>query len=191
MQSALAGIPVVSVFTELYGTVVDLATFRSPIRTAFPNEQTDTMTTLNDHNNCPMTVYYDRSCPLCVAELEALQLTDYGFELKDCSATDFHDEPATSCGITQAAMLESIHLRDEDGQWFKGVDAFEIIYRRTGNTTVANWLAKPKWRTVNERLYAFIARHKKWAAALGMHKPYAAFLKWHMSRKRHATQARR
>jgi len=157
----------------------------------FPNETIDTMTTHYDHDNRPMTVYYDRSCPLCTAELDALQLTDYGFDLKDCSAAEFHDETATTCGITQAAMLESIHLRDEHGQWFKGVDAFEIIYRRTGNTTVANWLAKPKWRTLNERLYAFIARHKKWAAAFGLHKPYAVFLKWHMNRKRRSVGARR
>lgn len=131
----------------------------------------------------PITVYWDRSCPMCRTEIEALNLTDYGFVLSDCSAPDFVDTDAAACGITREAMLEALHLQDVDGNWYSGIDAFEIIYRRVGYTHVANWLARKKLRPFHDRLYRLIARNRYWMPRLGLHKPYGQLLRCSQRRR--------
>lgn len=134
----------------------------------------------------PFTVFYDHSCPVCRSELSALDLESHGFELRDCSASDFVDKGASACGITREAMMEAIHLRDAKGNWFQGVDAFEIIYRRAGYPWLADWLARPGLRPMHDRLYAFVAKNRKWIGRLGLHHPMGVLVRRSQSRKRAA-----
>ncbi|MEM6638379.1 MAG: DCC1-like thiol-disulfide oxidoreductase family protein [Pseudomonadota bacterium] len=138
------------------------------------------------HDTRPMTVYWDRSCSICRAEIEALNLTAHGFELSDCSAPGFTDEHAEACGITADDMLQSLHICDADGVWYNGVDAFEIIYRRAGHTTIANWLARPGLRPLHDRLYATLVRQRGWMARLGLARPWSWLIK--RLQARHAAQ---
>ena len=131
----------------------------------------------------PMTVYWDRSCDLCRGEIEALNLEAYGFTLSDCSAPGFSDEHATACGITPEDMLNALHVCDADGVWYRGIDAFEIIYRRAGHTAIANWLARPGLRPMHDRLYATVARNRHWFSRLGLARPWSALIRRMQARK--------
>lgn len=131
----------------------------------------------------PMTVYWDRSCDLCRGEIEALNLEAYGFTLSDCSAPGFHDEHAAACGITPQDMLNALHLCDADGVWYRGIDAFEIIYRRAGHAAVANWLSRPALRPLNDAMYATVARNRRWLSRLGLARPWSALIRWSQARK--------
>jgi len=135
------------------------------------------------HDQRPMTVYWDRSCGLCRGEIEALNLPAYNFVLSDCSAPDFEDEHAIACGITPDDMLEALHLLDADGHWHKGIDAFEIIYRRAGHTAIANWLGRPALRPLHDTLYATVARNRQMLSRLGLAKPWTAIVSWMQNRK--------
>ncbi|MFK7887665.1 MAG: thiol-disulfide oxidoreductase DCC family protein [Gammaproteobacteria bacterium] len=135
------------------------------------------------HDLRPMTVYWDRSCSLCRGEIEALNLPNYGFVLSDCSAPDFDDAHAIACGITPEEMLNALHVLDADGHWHKGIDAFEIIYRRAGHTAIANWLARPGLRPLHDKLYATIAGNRHILSRLGLTKPWTALVSWMQNRK--------
>lgn len=140
-------------------------------------------------DNRPMTVYWDRSCALCRGEMEALNLENYGFTLSDCSAPDFEDEHATACGITADDMLNALHLCDADGVWYRGIDAFEIIYRRAGHTAIANWLARPGLRPLHDRMYKTVVNNRHWLSRLGLARPWSAVIRRLQARKSARRQA--
>ena len=151
------------------------------LRTRLITHALEDPVTMTDHR--PMTVYWDRSCSLCRGEIEALNLTAYGFELSDCSAPDFHDQHAAACGITPDDMLNALHLCDADGVWYTGIDAFEIIYRRAGHTAVADWLARPALRPLHDRLYTTVVRNRHWLSRLGLARPWSQLIRWSQARK--------
>ncbi|HPV25491.1 MAG TPA: DCC1-like thiol-disulfide oxidoreductase family protein, partial [Casimicrobium sp.] len=58
----------------------------------------------------PLTIFYDRSCPLCTREVTVLKQYDHADQLQlvDCSPTDFTEVE----GHTREAMMRLIHARD-------------------------------------------------------------------------------
>ncbi len=115
-------------------------------------------------------IYYDASCPLCLAEMTALKAEDHRsiLELRDCSPVQFIDRDAEQAAITRQQMMQALYVRNWQGQWFIGVDAFIQIYRAMGIETMARlwehrWL-KPLW----QRAYPWIARHRIGLSKLGL-----------------------
>jgi predicted DCC family thiol-disulfide oxidoreductase YuxK len=127
-----------------------------------------------------LTVYYDHSCPLCRAEIQALQQADVLAEVNwlDCSAAEFHCAAAAAAGIDRVAMMEALHLRDHQGRWLVGVDAFATLYRQLGLHGLANPWALPGLRSVLRWSYPWIARHRQWLSRLGVD----AIFGWWISR---------
>jgi len=120
----------------------------------------------------PMTIFYDASCKLCSAEIEAIKLHDSErqFIMVDCSAATFNDALYQDDGITQKAMMNYLHVQNCSGEWFIGVDAFELIYRTLGLSAAA-WLWGSKvTRPVTSRLYPWIAKHRELISWSGL--PY-------------------
>lgn len=117
-----------------------------------------------------LTVYYDHSCPLCRAEILALQQADVLGEVAwlDCSAPDFRCAAAASEGIDRAAMMQALHLRDQSGRWQIGVDAFATLYRRLGLRGLGNPWTLPVLSGILRRLYPWIARHRQGLSRLGV-----------------------
>lgn len=131
-----------------------------------------------------LVIYYDRSCPLCVAEMETLKGADQQARLAlvDCSASGFSDAAAAAKGISAAEMLAALHVRDDAGRWYRGVEAFEQIYAILGIESIAKWLRKPWLKPWLERLYPVIARHRQFLSRLGVNRLFALLVGWHAKR---------
>jgi predicted DCC family thiol-disulfide oxidoreductase YuxK len=112
----------------------------------------------------PLTVYYDRSCPLCATEMHALRdLDPKGFRLVDCSAPDFAD-------AMRDDMMARMHARGADGRWLTGLDAFEAIYAAAGMKRTSRLWGNRRLRPLFDRMYAWIARNRQALSRLGLHR---------------------
>ena len=112
----------------------------------------------------PLTVYYDKSCPLCATEIHALREMDpKGFRLVDCSAPGFAD-------ARRDDMMARMHARGADGRWLTGLDAFEAIYAAAGLKRMSRLWGNRRLRPVFDRMYAWIARNRQALSRLGMHR---------------------
>ena len=120
----------------------------------------------------PLTVYYDASCPLCVTEMHALRELDWRGRLKlvDCSPPAFDDREATRDGMTREQLMDLIHVRDPEGRWLVGMDAFEAVYASAGLARVARVWGDRRWRPLLDRIYPWIARHRQFLSRLGVHR---------------------
>ena len=117
-----------------------------------------------------LTVYFDASCALCKREMAVIRLHDVMLRLAwvDCSAADFDDAPFRAEGVTQAAMMASLHLQDADGAWITGVDAFAVLHRTVGMTGIASLWGGKLTRPVMLRLYPLVARHRQLLSWTGL-----------------------
>jgi len=120
----------------------------------------------------PLTVYYDKSCPMCATEMHVIEELDWRGRLKlvDCSAPGFDDEAAAKEGVTRAAMMTKLHARDPEGRWLKGLDAFEAVYASAGLSGAARFWSNPVVRRVLDPVYPVLARHRQPLSKLGMHR---------------------
>lgn len=120
----------------------------------------------------PLTIYFDASCALCDSEMQNIKLRDTRntLQLIDCSAPDFDDRPFHAKGINRDTMMNCLHAQDANGQWIKGVAAFEVIYRTVGMASIARLWGHPLTRPMAERVYPWVVRHRHLLSALGLHK---------------------
>ena len=79
----------------------------------------------------PITIYYDASCPLCMAEMGNLMLRNREANLVfvDVSAT-----PGASPlpGVPYADLMRLLHARTVDGDVIRGVPALRAAYEGVG-----------------------------------------------------------
>ena len=110
----------------------------------------------------PLTVYYDKSCPVCREEITALKSIDMNdaLTLVDCSSPDFNDAAAHQEGLTSEALKSAMHVRDAKGKWYKVVDAFVIMYEAVGFDSAAALLKKRGIRSLFERMYPLFLKHR-------------------------------
>jgi predicted DCC family thiol-disulfide oxidoreductase YuxK len=119
----------------------------------------------------PLTVYYDKSCPLCATETHALRdLNPAGLRLEDCSAWDFDCRKAACEGVTREDLMARIHARSPGGCWLVGMNAFEAVYASAGRKGLARFWGSPRLRPLLERIYPFIARYRQPLSRLGLHR---------------------
>lgn len=118
-----------------------------------------------------LTVYFDASCRLCSSEIHNIKQHDSEncLTLVDCSSTDFDDSTFKPEGIDQHAMINCLHAQTEQGQWIKGVAAFEMIYRSVGMASIAAIWGHPLTRPLAERVYPLVVRHRQFLSSLGLH----------------------
>jgi predicted DCC family thiol-disulfide oxidoreductase YuxK len=114
----------------------------------------------------PITVYYDASCGLCRAEVEAMKSRDIRDRLRlvDCSAADF----VVPEGATRDALMSRIHARDAGGAWLRGVDVFAEVYEAAGFPRLARLYRSRGLRPLFDRMYPWIADHRRVLSALGL-----------------------
>jgi len=118
-----------------------------------------------------LRVFYDGSCGLCSAEMQALHELDRddALALIDCSAPAFDDTPFRAEGVTRAAMLRALHVRDILGDWHRGVDAIALLYATVGAPRLARLWAHPLTRPFAQWFYPLVVRHRHTLSGLGLH----------------------
>ncbi len=136
----------------------------------------------------PLLIYYDASCPLCREEMHALKAHDAAdcLRLVDASPPGFADPELTAAGIAQADLMRLIHARDASGQWFIGVEVFELAYSAAGLHGMARVWANPRLRPFWNRLYPWIARLRQPLSWLRLNRAYG----WMVRRAAARAQAR-
>ena len=114
----------------------------------------------------PITVYYDASCPLCCAEIETMKSRDVRerMRLVDCSAIDFV-EPE---GVSRDLLMSRIHARDANGAWLRGIDVVAAVYEAAGFPRIARVCRSAMLRPLLDRVYPWIADHRRILSALGL-----------------------
>lgn len=127
----------------------------------------------------PLTVYYDKSCPLCATEMQVLEGLDWRGRLRlvDCSAPDFDDRIPAREGVTREAMMAKLHVRDPEGRWLVALDAFEAVYASAGLTGAARFWGDRRLRPVLDRIYPVMARYRQPLSRLGLHRVVGAMLR--------------
>jgi predicted DCC family thiol-disulfide oxidoreductase YuxK len=127
----------------------------------------------------PLTVYYDKSCPMCATEMHVIQDLDWRgrLNLVDCSAPDFADRIAEREGVTREAMMTKLHVRDPEGQWLRGLDAFEAVYASAGLDRPARFWGSRRLRPLLDRIYPVMARYRQPLSRLGLHHLVGAFMR--------------
>ena len=119
----------------------------------------------------PLTVFYDKSCPICATEMHVIHGLDWRGRLKlvDCSAPDFDDGAAAREGVTREAMMTKLHARDPEGRWLVALDAFEAVYASAGLNGLARFWGDRRLRPILDRIYPVMARYRQPLSRLGLH----------------------
>ena len=127
----------------------------------------------------PLTVYYDKSCPMCATEMHVIEGLDWRGRLKlvDCSAPGFDDGVLAKEGVTREAMMTRLHARDPEGKWLKGLDAFEAVYASAGLKGAARFWGDRRLRPLLERIYPVMARYRQLLSRLGLHRVVGTVLR--------------
>lgn len=127
----------------------------------------------------PLTIYYDRSCPLCREEMHALVENDREgrLALVDASPPGFDDPALAPAGLDQAALMRLIHARDAGGRWYRGVEVFELAYAAAGLVSMARLWAHPRLRPLWDRLYPWVARLRQPLSKLRLNRAYGWFVR--------------
>lgn len=76
----------------------------------------------------PVQVLYDGSCIVCATEIEHYLRKDHGGRLVgvDIAAPDFKPE---QLGIPLATLMYELHVIDQSGEVYRGIDAFRTIWQ--------------------------------------------------------------
>ncbi len=127
----------------------------------------------------PLTVYYDKSCPMCATEMHVIRELDWRGRLRlvDCSSPGFDDRAAAKEGVTREAMMTRLHARDPEGKWLTGLDAFEAVYASAGLQGAARFWGDWRLRPLLDRVYPVMARYRQPLSRLGLHRVVGALLR--------------
>jgi predicted DCC family thiol-disulfide oxidoreductase YuxK len=89
----------------------------------------------------PLHIFYDGSCSVCATEVERYGRKDRDGRLilVDISASGF--DPA-AFGITMAEFMYQMHVIDQRGRVFRGVEAFWAIWQAFPTSTMLGLCGK-------------------------------------------------
>lgn len=133
-------------------------------------------------------VYHDASCPICKAEIEEIARadTDQRLEIIDASAEGFDDEAVREAGLDQATLLSAMYVRDEQGEWHTGPDAFAEIYERVGIERMAKLWRSRSLRPLVNLGYRLFLVFRGVLAAMG----FDRVVRWYVRREAAAAAER-
>ena len=106
----------------------------------------------------PLTVYYDRSCPLCRDEMHFLAARGGPdrIRLVDASAPDFENDT----GVAVEALMTRIHGRRADGALISGMGLLREVYAAADLGWILRATGLPVLRPLFDRLYVFVADNR-------------------------------
>ena len=105
----------------------------------------------------PLTVYYDATCPLCVAEMGAMRARDAAgrLNLVDCSPLGFCAGPAP-----REALMTAMHAVDASGRVLSGVAAIRACRSAVDMPAGGALLDLPIVGALADRAYDVLARNR-------------------------------
>jgi predicted DCC family thiol-disulfide oxidoreductase YuxK len=111
---------------------------------------------MSDHE---VEIFYDGECPLCAREVNMLRRLDRRARilLTDIAAPGFD---ASALGLTQAALMASIHGRLPDGRVIEGVEVFRRAYQAIGLRPLVALTRLPGIRQSLDAAYRVFAKNR-------------------------------
>lgn len=79
------------------------------------------------HPPYPLTVFYDGSCIVCSREIEGYRDIAQPKKLQFVDISDAAFDPSPH-GRSREDFMKQLHVRDADGKFYLGVDAFPVIW---------------------------------------------------------------
>ena len=106
----------------------------------------------------PLTVYYDRSCPLCRDEMHYLAERSGADKLclVDASAPDFVNDT----GVAVEELMARIYGRRADGTLISGMALLREVYAAANLGWILHATGLPVLRPVFDKLYVFVANNR-------------------------------
>lgn len=106
-----------------------------------------------------LTLFYDATCPLCVAEMDLLRRYDKqdALCLQDIHAPDFN---AKYPQVDVAAANQILHGLTNDGKMLYGLDVTVSAWRLVGKK---KWLGVLRWPVIRwfaDKAYLYFARNR-------------------------------
>jgi predicted DCC family thiol-disulfide oxidoreductase YuxK len=95
------------------------------------------------------TLYYDGQCPLCTAEMEKLHRHADG----KLALVDIHSLVEEPDLPPRQALLSSLHLQQESGDFLIGLEANVAAWQHTRFGVFFRWLRWPLLRAIADRVY--------------------------------------
>lgn len=111
----------------------------------------------------PLLIFYDGSCSVCAKEIQHYNNKDRHDRLVLIDISEKSFDPAMY-GRTREEFMAVMHVRDGDGYFFTGVDAFPVIWRALPGKffhILAFTLMLPGVHFLAEMGYALFARYRK------------------------------
>lgn len=111
-------------------------------------------------SNPGLTLFFDRSCPFCRAEMARLRRWDAQGRLGfvDCAAEDFR---AADHGFTQAAVMRELHGVTDTGEVLRGLACIRRAYALTRHGWLWSVTAWPPLASAFDRFYLWFARNRQ------------------------------
>ncbi len=106
-----------------------------------------------------LTLFFDGSCPLCLAEMDLLKHKDQGGVLKfeDITGKDFSVERH---GFSCELAMKSIKGKTSTGELLDGVAVFAKAYELVGMKRYAQLLGAPRLQGLLSWAYLKFAKHR-------------------------------
>ncbi len=106
-----------------------------------------------------LTIFYDSTCPLCMAEMRELKRLDVAkrLRLEDLFASDFSDRYPH---IDRQQAIAVLHGQLDDGDILLGLDCTRLAWSLVGQK---KWLAVLRWPVIKpfaDWAYLMFARHR-------------------------------
>lgn len=107
----------------------------------------------------PVTLFHDGHCPFCRVEVAWLEKHRHYERIKlvDIQSSEFN---AAKLGRTFEEMMGQLHLLDNNGVWYVGMDASRALYAVLGYRRLVRLSCLPGLRTVMDAGYRFFARQR-------------------------------
>lgn len=115
-------------------------------------------------------IFYDSHCPLCSREIELLQERCTDGSMVGVPI-DSALEELDSLGISYAQAMTYLHIMDNDGALFVGMDALRLMYRKSGWKMQARVLSFPVVKQLADWGYPIFARNRYRLPAWLLKKP--------------------
>ncbi len=114
---------------------------------------------LPQHEPATLTLYFDGSCPLCLAEMDLLKHKDRGrlLRFEDITAKDFSEQQH---GIACELAMKSIKGKLSTGEQLDGIQVFAKAYELVGMRFYARFLSARPLEGLLTWAYLKFAKHR-------------------------------